>query len=65
MLKTQLFTAETANKIFTGKHKYTVGLIFVFGNLAGYFFNMRKVNVPDQQSVLLLVILTFFARLVV
>ena len=52
-------------KVFTGKNKYTVGVIFMFGTLAGYFLNMRKLSVTDMHSVLLLVTLAITARLVV
>ena len=65
MIRTPIITSETANKIFTGKHKYTVGIIFIFGNLAGYFLNMRKINVSDTHSVVLLIFITLIARLVV
>ncbi len=41
-------------KLLYGKEKYTVGLIFAFGTLVGYFFNMRKLNISDASSVSLL-----------
>ena len=52
-------------KIFKGEHKYTVGILFIFGNLAGFFLKMRKLNVSDQETLLLLAGLIFFARLIV
>ena len=52
-------------KIFTGEHKYTVGLLFIFGNLAGYFLNMRKLKINDGFSLMLLCVMVFFARLIV
>lgn len=65
MLRSQFLSTETANKIFTGKHKFTVGIIFIFGNLAGYFHSMRKINVSDTESIILLAIFIFLARLIV
>ena len=56
---------ELLENIFSGEHKYTVGLIFVFGNLAGYFLNMRKIKVPDNYSLAILLIMTLIARVVV
>lgn len=42
------------NKIFTGDKKYTVGIIFIIGNIAGFFLNMRKLNVNDMESISIL-----------
>jgi hypothetical protein len=51
--------------IFTGDHKYTVGMIFIFGNLAGFFLNMRKIKVSDNHTVAILLVMMLIARLVV
>lgn len=51
--------------LFTGEHKYTVGLLFIFGNLAGFFLNMRKLNITDGIAMIILLILSLVARLVV
>lgn len=56
---------ELLENIFNGENKYTVGLIFVFGNLAGYFLNMRKLKVSDNFSLALLLIMILLARIVV
>lgn len=53
------------DKIFVGEHKYTVGLVFIFGNLAGYFLNMRKIDVSDKDSILILFVMIFLSRLIV
>ena len=53
------------DKLFVGEHKYTVGLLFIFGNMAGYFLNMRKIKVDDMQSFQILMCIIFVARLVV
>ena len=53
------------HKIFTGEHKYTVGVLFTFGNLAGYFLNMRKIHVDDSYSIAILLFMIFVARLIV
>ena len=52
-------------KIFTGEHKYTVGILFMFSNLAGFFLNMRKLKVDDSISVSILMIFILVARCVV
>lgn len=52
-------------RIFTGEHKYTVGIIFIFGNLAGFFLNMRKIKVSDNYTVAILLLFILFARIVV
>jgi hypothetical protein len=52
-------------KIFTGEHKYTVGIIFIFGNLAGFFLNMRKIKVSDNYTIAILLLMILLARLVV
>jgi hypothetical protein len=51
--------------IFTGEHKYTVGMIFIFGNLAGFFLNMRKIKVSDNYTIAILLFMILLARLVV
>jgi hypothetical protein len=51
--------------VFKGKDKYTVGIIFLFGTLAGFYLNMRKLAVNDIQSSLMLFALALCARLVV
>ena len=56
---------ELLENIFSGEHKYTVGLIFVFGNLAGYFLNMRKLKVPDNYSLAILLMMILLARIIV
>lgn len=56
---------EIFNKLFTGEKKYTIGLIFVFGNLAGYFMNMRKLKISDNFSVALLLALMLLSRLII
>ena len=53
------------DKIFTGDHKYTVGILFMFSNLAGFFLNMRKIKVNDSISISILIIFTLVARCVV
>ena len=57
--------SSVIEKIFTGEHKYTVGIIFIFGNLAGFFLNMRKIKVSDNYSVAILLIMMIFARLII
>lgn len=56
---------ELLENLFSGEHKYTVGLIFVFGNLAGYFLNMRKLKISDNFSLALLLMMILLARLIV
>lgn len=52
-------------KLFSGEHKYTVGLLFIFSNLAGYFLNMRKLNISDGTSILILAAMASVARIIV
>lgn len=55
---------SVANRIFVGENKYTIGFIFVFGNLAGFFFNMRKLDIPDSTSIVVLAAMAAAARCV-
>lgn len=52
-------------KIFTGEHKYTVGILFMFANLAGFFLNMRKLKVDDTSTIMVLIVFTIIARKIV
>jgi hypothetical protein len=52
-------------KLFSGENKYTVGLIFLFGSLAGYFLNMRKLKINDLDSLLILCVMALSARIVI
>ena len=56
---------DTIEKIFTGEQKYTVGILFMFANLAGFFLNMRKLKVNDSISIAILFIFTIIARCIV
>ena len=56
---------DVMDALFTGEHKYTVGLLFIFGNLAGYFLNMRKLKISDGVSVVILLVMMILARLIV
>jgi len=49
--------------IFLGPNKYTVGMIFMFANLAGFFTHMRKLQLSDGYSFLILLCLSLIARL--
>ena len=51
--------------IFLGEQKYTVGIIFMFANLAGFFLNMRKLKIDDSISISILVLFTIIARCIV
>ena len=64
-IKISVKIMKVFDKVFTGKNKYTVGVIFMFGTLAGYFLNMRKLSVSDIHSGILLFTLASIARLVV
>ncbi len=52
-------------KLFTGETKYTIGLIFIFANIAAYFLNMRKIKVHDKYSILILLVFIFIGRKIV
>jgi hypothetical protein len=51
--------------IFTGENKYTTGLIMLLANLAAFFFNMRKRQIKDLESIMILVGLIYLSRLIV
>ena len=56
---------ELYNKLFVGEHKYTIGLIFIFANVASYFLNMRKLNIKDKESILILLVFIFIGKHIV
>ena len=55
---------EIYNAIFTGNEKYTIGLLFIFANLANYFINMRKLKLNDNYSIVILILLVLTARII-
>ena len=57
-------SSNVIERIFTGPDRYTVGIIFMFANLASFFVNMRKLQFKDSEALLGLVLLAFSARLV-
>ena len=58
-------TNTVIEKIFLGEQKYTVGIIFMFANLAGFFLNMRKLKINDRVSISILIVFTLIARCIV
>jgi uncharacterized membrane protein YjjP (DUF1212 family) len=56
---------HTFEKIFTGEHKYTIGMIYMFANLAGFFLNMRKLRIDDCTSICILSIFVAVARYII
>ena len=48
--------------LFAGKEKYSIGLLFIFANLANYFINMRKLKLDDNYNVIILLIIMLLAR---
>ena len=56
---------KSIEKIFIGDQKYTVGIIFMFANLAGFFLNMRKLKIDDSVSISILIVFTIIARCIV
>ena len=56
---------DLKTKLFTGESKYTIGLIFIFANIAAFFLNMRKIKVEDRYSIFILLIFIFFGRKIV
>lgn len=43
-------------------HNYTVGMIYIFAQLLGFFINMKKFNVPDGHSYVLLLCMAILAK---
>ena len=56
-------SANISEKLFTGDTKYTIGLLFVLGNIAGFFVNMKKLKISDTSSYLILILLTIVGKL--
>jgi hypothetical protein len=57
--------AEIIDKLFYSEQKYTIGLIFIFANIASFFLNMRKLNINDNVSFFILLIFVFFGRKII
>lgn len=43
-------------------HNYSVGMIYIFAQLFGFFINMKKFNVPDGHAYLILICMAVLAR---
>lgn len=59
------YMESTFDKIFTGENKYTVGMVFIFANLMGFFHNMRKLKVGDFHTILILSAMIVTSRLLI
>ena len=55
----------TLQKIFTGEHKYTVGILYLLAHVASYFVAMRKVEIDDKESLFFLMFVALFIKLIV
>lgn len=49
--------------LFVGPNKYTIGLIYVLANLMGYFTHMRKQNITDTNSMMILFVIIMIAKI--
>jgi len=47
--------------LIVGPNKYTIGLIYMFANLMGFFTHMKKNNVDEYSSISILIILGIIA----
>ena len=47
--------------LFNG-HNYSVGMIYMFAQLFGFFINMKKFNVPDGHAYLIVICMAVVAR---
>lgn len=56
---------ELFNILFTGEQKYTVGLIFIFANIASYFLSMRKLKIDDKYSVFILLVFILIGKKII
>lgn len=57
-------TPNSANSnIFTGKEKYTAGLIILLGSLINYFINMGKYKYNRSNVYMILIIIIITADL--
>ena len=52
-------------KIFEGDNKFTIGMILIFSQIAGFFMNMRKLKVNDYESVSILLMMIYVGRLII
>lgn len=52
---------EKYKNLFVGPNKYTIGLIYMFANLMGYFTHMKKNNVDGFSGILILLIIAIAA----
>ena len=52
-------------RIFEGDNKFTIGMILIFSQLAGFFLNMRKLKVNDYESVMILLSMIYFGRIII
>ena len=50
--------------IFVGENKYTTGLIFWIASTMGFFNHMRKLDIDEKHTFLMLLVLMFIAGLV-
>mgnify|MGYP001029642575 CR=1 FL=1 len=52
---------EKYKNLFVGPNKYTIGLIYMFANLMGFFTHMKKNNVDGVSGVFILLGLAILA----
>ena len=52
-------------RVHTGPDKYTVGLLFMIGNVASFFVQMRKLKFKDSEILLVLAIMALIAHAIV
>jgi len=52
---------EKYKNLIVGPNKYTIGLIYMFANLMGFFTHMKKNKVGDFSSVSILLVIAVLA----
>ena len=52
---------EKYKNLIVGPNKYTIGLIYMFANLMGFFTHMKKNKVDDFSSVSILLVIAVLA----
>lgn len=52
---------EKYKNLIVGPNKYTIGLIYMFANLMGFFTHMKKNKIDSLSGISILIILAIVA----
>lgn len=48
--------------LLLGPNKYTTGLIFLLGNIMGFFNKMEELNIKNANSIVILCMMVILAK---